>query len=143
MPKSKQQSQDAYSSALLKWEIAGDKLSAAVSAYLQSCAVPDTFSGAPRDDATIMASRADLFLSTRHTTTFEELFQSNVILARMRNKVLSRPYSLPKVILAEIFIDAVYTPGPNDNPFPSMAEGLKRIFRRLRSLLAVCSTWRC
>ncbi|CAE6432665.1 unnamed protein product [Rhizoctonia solani] len=142
MPKSKRQSQNAYSSALVKWENAGDELSAAVSAYLQSCAVLDAFSGAPSDDAMIMASRADLSLGTRHTKIFEELFQSNVILARMRNKILSRPYSLPKAILAEIFMDAVYTPGPNDDPFPSMSEGLRRIYRRLHSLLAVCSTWR-
>ncbi|EUC60735.1 hypothetical protein RSOL_362260 [Rhizoctonia solani AG-3 Rhs1AP] len=39
-------------------------------------------------------------------------------------------------------MNVVFSPRPDEKYFPSVADALKRIFRRLHSLLAVCSTWR-
>ncbi|CAE6486363.1 unnamed protein product [Rhizoctonia solani] len=143
MAKAKQNKpQTPCSSALLKWEAAGKKLATALSAYLQSCVFLDTFCAAPSQDAKTVASRVDIALNALHPNLFEELSQSQVSLARMRNRVSSPFYSLPGDVLAEIFKDAVYIPTPDDKPFPPMADGLTRIFSRLHNLLAVCSTWR-
>ncbi|CAE6536653.1 unnamed protein product, partial [Rhizoctonia solani] len=140
MPNTKKK--NPSSTALLKWETAGKKLATALSAYLQSCIFLDTFCDIPSQDTKKMASRVDTSLDTLHPKLFDELAQSRVVLARMRNKISARSYLLPKEILAEIFKEVVYVPGPDENPFPSMPDHLKRIFGRLHCLLAICSTWR-
>ncbi|KAJ1299940.1 hypothetical protein OPQ81_002608 [Rhizoctonia solani] len=112
--------------ALLKWE--DDDL--------------DTLSSAQNADAKYVASRIDLSLGAFHTKLSEELAQSRVALARVRNKISSQIYSLPNEVLGEVFKQVVYTPGQDEDIFPSMDESLTRIFKRLHGLLAVCSTWR-
>ncbi|KAG8708535.1 hypothetical protein FRC11_006393 [Ceratobasidium sp. 423] len=102
----------------------------------------DTFSGPQNPEASVIAARIDQALNARHTKLFDELSQPRVILAGMRNKISSRVCSLPNEVLAQIFKDVVYAPGPDDERFPSMTDGIKRIFVRLHSLLAVCSTWK-
>ncbi|EUC61618.1 hypothetical protein RSOL_401690, partial [Rhizoctonia solani AG-3 Rhs1AP] len=90
----------------------------------------------------MLASSIDSSLETLHTKLFEEFFQSRMLLARTRNKISSRAYSLPNEVLADIFMNVVYTPGPHEFYVPSMKDGLRRMFGRLYSLLAVCTTWR-
>ncbi|CAE7229964.1 unnamed protein product [Rhizoctonia solani] len=130
------------SSALLKWENAGKKLATALSAYLQSCASLETLSTTQSVDYSDMPNRIQISLETLHPKLFDELSQSQVILARMNNKMSSRFNSLPNEILAEIFLDVVYNPGPDEARFPEMVDSIRRILGRLHCLLAVCSTWR-
>ncbi|CAE6523185.1 unnamed protein product [Rhizoctonia solani] len=125
---------DTFPTTLLKWEMGGANLTTALSAYLESCAFLSTYSLS--QDARTVASRMDISLDTLHSKFSEELSRSRLLLARMRNKILAPSFSLPREILAEIFKDVVYIPGLNETLFPSMTEGLKRIFGRLHTLLA-------
>ncbi|CAE6493774.1 unnamed protein product [Rhizoctonia solani] len=133
---------ESSSSALGKWEDAGDLLSNALSTYLRSCMFLETFAPKNGVDAEHLASRIDFSLNTLHTKLSEELTQSRVILARMRNKTLSRFDSLPNEIIGAIFMDVVYAPAPGDLLCPSMDNAVRTIFQRLYQLLSVCSSWR-
>ncbi|EUC60734.1 hypothetical protein RSOL_362250 [Rhizoctonia solani AG-3 Rhs1AP] len=141
MTKTRDATHNGFSSALLSWEDAGESLATSLSTYLQSCAFLESFSSTQNVYEKNMAARIDNSLKN-HSKLFNDLTQSRVIIARMRNKISSRPYSLPTEILAEIFINVVYVPGPKERRHPEMADALKRIFARLHCLLAVCSTWR-
>ncbi|CAE6493766.1 unnamed protein product [Rhizoctonia solani] len=109
---------ESSSSALGKWEDAGDTLANSLSpaAYLRSCMFLETFSPKNGVDAQYLASRVDFSLNALHTKLSEEFTQSRVILARTRNKILSRFHSVPNEIIASIFMDVVYAPAPNDRP---------------------------
>ncbi|CAE6464725.1 unnamed protein product [Rhizoctonia solani] len=134
--------QNGTSSALLNCEDAGEKLAAALSTYLQSCAFLETLSGAHDIHENNMVARIDISLKALHTKLVDDVSQSRVILARIHNKTSSRACSLPNEVLVEIFLNFVYIPAPGEARFPKMVDGLKRIFGRLHCLLAVCSTWR-
>ncbi|CAE6488196.1 unnamed protein product, partial [Rhizoctonia solani] len=136
------QPRNPSTSALIEWEDASQKLATALSAYLQACLFLDTFSGTRYPDTNKTVSSIDHSLDNLHSKLFQELSQSRIVLAQVRNKISSRAYLLPNEILAQIFMDVFYVPGPNEGPFPSMRDGLNRIFGRLHSLLGVCTTWR-
>ncbi|KAG8726401.1 hypothetical protein FRC11_000208, partial [Ceratobasidium sp. 423] len=129
-------------SALGKWEDAGKSLAKALSTYLSSCMFLETFSSKNGVDSQHLAARIDISLNTLHIKLSEELAQSRIVLARMRNKTLSRFYSLPNEVVAAIFVDVVYAPAPEDKWNPSMAEALKIMLGRLHKLLSICSSWR-
>ncbi|CUA77398.1 hypothetical protein RSOLAG22IIIB_12737 [Rhizoctonia solani] len=133
---------DGSSSAISKWEDTGDKLANALATYLRSCMFLEIFSSKNAQDSQKLASRIDFSLNTLHTKLSLELAQSRTILARMRNRILSRFHSIPIEILSAIFMNIVYAPSPDDQTPLPMAKSLKAIFGRLSKLLAVCSFWR-
>ncbi|CAE7157345.1 unnamed protein product [Rhizoctonia solani] len=141
MPKARKP-QNATSSVLLKWENAGKKLASALSDYLQSCISLETLSATQYVDHSDTLNHIENSLETLHPKLSSEFSQSQVILARIHNKMSSRFHLLPNEILAEIFVDVVYNPRPDESRFPRMVDDIQRIAGRLHCLLAVCSTWR-
>ncbi|CAE7234064.1 unnamed protein product [Rhizoctonia solani] len=135
-------SRNTASSAIVQWQDTGNKLSDALSAYLKSCTSLETLSGGQNAQKSKMATLIDISLKTLHIKLSDELSQSQIILARIHNKMSSQLYSLPNEILLEIFLYVVYTPGPDEPYFPEMKDAIKRIFWRLHCLMSVCSTWR-
>ncbi|KDN39636.1 hypothetical protein RSAG8_08664, partial [Rhizoctonia solani AG-8 WAC10335] len=133
---------EGSSSALSKWEDAGDTLANALATYLRSCMFLETFSPKNVVDTQHLASRIDFSLNTLHTKLSQELAQSRALLSRMRNKTVSRFYSIPNEIISAIFMEIVYAPAPGDQRLLSMKKSLKIIFGRLYKLLSVCSSWR-
>ncbi|CAE6486357.1 unnamed protein product [Rhizoctonia solani] len=133
---------EGSSSALSKWDDAGDALANALATYLRSCSFLETFSPNNAVDTQHLATRIDFSLNTLHTKLSKELAQSRAILTRMRNKAFSRFHSIPNEIISAIFMEVVYAPAPDDDPADSMGGTLKIIFGRLYKLLSVCSFWR-
>ncbi|KAH7322205.1 hypothetical protein B0J17DRAFT_723538 [Rhizoctonia solani] len=113
MPKSTSQFEGS-SFALSKWEDAGESLSNALSAYLTSCKFVETFSPKSGSGSQQLATHIDLSLNSLHTKLVDELAQSRVGLARIRNKSLSWAYRLPNEIISEIFVDVVCAPVPDN-----------------------------
>ncbi|CAE6464665.1 unnamed protein product [Rhizoctonia solani] len=130
------------SSAVLKWEIAGELLADTLSSYLKSCLFLESSSLDNGVNSKNLVSSIDSSLNSLHTRLSHELAQSRVALARTRNKIAAPSYSLPNEILAEIFMNVVYVPAPSDQPNLSMTQVLKRMYARLHSVLSVCAVWR-
>ncbi|KDN36383.1 hypothetical protein RSAG8_10891, partial [Rhizoctonia solani AG-8 WAC10335] len=93
------------STAVLKWETAGELLADTLSSYLKSCLFLESASLDNGVDSRNLASSIDSSLNSLHTRLSRELAQSRVALARTRNKIAAPFYSLPNEILAEIFMN--------------------------------------
>ncbi|KAH7332696.1 hypothetical protein B0J17DRAFT_722211 [Rhizoctonia solani] len=74
------------------------------------------------------ASHIDASLKTLHTKLANDLVQARLSLVRMRNKISSQFHSLPKNILAEIFMNVFYTPATGDR-YRSTFQDVRRISR--------------
>ncbi|CAE6481637.1 unnamed protein product [Rhizoctonia solani] len=132
------------STSVLRWEAAGELLADTLSGYLKSCLSLESY---PLDNLNStncknLALRIDLSLDSLHARLSRELAQSRVALAKTRNKIVSSCYSLPNEILAEIFLNVVYAPAPNDRPNLPMDRVLRQMYARLHGVLSVCAVWR-
>ncbi|CAE6410089.1 unnamed protein product [Rhizoctonia solani] len=112
---------------LRAWEQAGESLSNALSIYRSSCRSMQEHCQAHNEGIQDIAFRIDSSLDNLHAKFSEELCWTRAVLARTRNGVLSRFNSLPKELVAQIFLDVVYSPGPTDGPNPSMVDSLRNI----------------
>ncbi|CAE6485785.1 unnamed protein product [Rhizoctonia solani] len=127
--------------AVWRWEEAGESLANAFASYQRSCVFLESSLIVDHGSSKDLALRIDSALKTLHVKITNELVQSRLALVRMRNKISSRLYSLPKKILSQIFMEVVYVPTAEDRR-QSMASHVTRIYTRLHTLLAVCTTWR-
>ncbi|CUA78486.1 hypothetical protein RSOLAG22IIIB_07114 [Rhizoctonia solani] len=78
-------------------------------------------------------------------TLNEKLLPARLALAKTHNQSIRSIMSLPKEILSSIFVSAVYDPSDKKYPFPGrtdMKNHLCQIYRRVHSLLEVCTRWR-
>ncbi|CAE7144655.1 unnamed protein product [Rhizoctonia solani] len=122
--------------AIWRWEAASESLINALEGYQRSCGLLESSLSVDYGSKDL-GLRIDSSLKTLDAKIADELTQSRLILVRMRNKISSRFYSLPKKILAQIFMNVVYRPAAT-----YMATHLNKIYSRLHTLLAVCTTWR-
>ncbi|CUA72686.1 hypothetical protein RSOLAG22IIIB_10216 [Rhizoctonia solani] len=78
-------------------------------------------------------------------TLNEKLLPARLALAKIHNQSIRSIMSLPEEILSSIFVSAVYDPSDEKYPFLRrihMDAHLCQIYRRVHSLLEVCTRWR-
>ncbi|CUA78487.1 Chaoptin [Rhizoctonia solani] len=77
-------------------------------------------------------------------TLNEKLLPARLALAKAHSQSIGSIMSLPDEILSSIFVSAVYDPNDKKYPFPAtdMHTHLCQIYRRVHSLLEVCTRWR-
>ncbi|KAG8712656.1 hypothetical protein FRC11_014568, partial [Ceratobasidium sp. 423] len=121
--------------SIQRWEVASTHLMDSLTAYMNSCVNLATSSDQGISNSKNLASQIDSF----HTTIENQLAQSRRILARTRNKLAATFYCIPGEILSEIFTLTML--GKDELKIPDLEHGIRAYYRRLYSLLSVCSVW--
>ncbi|KDN39037.1 hypothetical protein RSAG8_09073, partial [Rhizoctonia solani AG-8 WAC10335] len=128
---------------IVQWEEAGASLVTALTNYTGLCLNLGTNSLREGTDSEDLVSRIDSTLTGVHTAMSHRLSESKSALARTRNKLASPLFHFPEEVVSEIFMNVVFD---HSNPASSRPRSLERdtrmIYRRLYSLLGVCSVWR-
>ncbi|KDN39040.1 hypothetical protein RSAG8_09076, partial [Rhizoctonia solani AG-8 WAC10335] len=83
----------------------------------------------------------DSTLAAVHAAIFRHLEESSSALARTRNRLTSQFFRFPEEIISKIFVCFIY-----DNTSAEASKSMKQeiwlVYRRLYTLLGVCSVWR-
>ncbi|KAG8733139.1 hypothetical protein FRC11_008492 [Ceratobasidium sp. 423] len=130
--------------AVQQWEDAHSSFFRALASYIDTCMNLKNSSLAE------LATNAEDLVPRieRHTSLSSflahQIFQTCSILSAARNQLASPIYALPEEVLAVIFSQVVYESidGGDDRAPRSMEHDLRSIYRRLYTLIGVCSFWR-
>ncbi|CAE6474040.1 unnamed protein product, partial [Rhizoctonia solani] len=129
--------------SIKQWEEAGTSLIAALKNYMNMCLNLGTLSLCESAEPKDLVSRIDSTLTTVHMTMSHHLNESTCTLARTRNRLASLPFRFPEEVLYVIFMNVVYD---DHDVYASRLSTMKQdiwfLYRRLYSLIGVCSTWR-
>ncbi|EUC56010.1 hypothetical protein RSOL_154050, partial [Rhizoctonia solani AG-3 Rhs1AP] len=128
--------------AIQRWEEAGASLLSTLKHYKTLCLTLASESllkdARPNDLVAKIISAFEL-----HAAISQQLLESDSALQKVRNKLVSPFFRLPEEIILNIFTDFVY--GPTDREAhipPSVAHDVRLIYRRLYTLIGVCSGWK-
>ncbi|CAE6503681.1 unnamed protein product, partial [Rhizoctonia solani] len=127
-------------SRVRQWEAAGTNLARSLAAYVDSCRNLSVEKVEKTLGTRNLVSKLDHMLGSLHVELEQQITQSRCTLARLRNKLAGTFYSIPEEILAEIFTLVVYDRAGCEIRF--MEDDISAFYRRLNTLLAVCSVWR-
>ncbi|KDN35649.1 hypothetical protein RSAG8_11392, partial [Rhizoctonia solani AG-8 WAC10335] len=125
--------------SLQRWEAASTHLMDSLAMYMNSCADLAASTSEDLSNAKDLASRIDSEITSLHTEIDNQLTQSRRTLIRTRNKLVASFYRVPEEILGEILTLAMR--GNEKLKIPDLEHDIRSYYRRLCSLLGVCSVW--
>ncbi|KAL5640509.1 hypothetical protein ACGC1H_007679 [Rhizoctonia solani] len=121
-----------------QWKDALANMSSATATYLNCCKALEAFSILELASAKDIDTMIDVGLGEMDTLITQPLSLARSSLARTRNKTVSKINSIPPEILLHIFSFFIY----NSQSTQSVRSTTIGIYRRLHTLVAVCSIWR-
>ncbi|KAL5632290.1 hypothetical protein ACGC1H_000334 [Rhizoctonia solani] len=130
-------------SAIKQWEEAGTLLIDILTKYLdlslslEENALSEGAPPPPKD----LATRIDSALSSLQTVVDPHVSQARSALVRTRNRILCPIHELPREILSEIFMNAVFA-SPNASKPEPLEDNVTRMYLTLHNILGVCKVWR-
>ncbi|EUC60899.1 hypothetical protein RSOL_374740, partial [Rhizoctonia solani AG-3 Rhs1AP] len=127
-----------------QWQESHTLLTTAVSRFCDSSTLLEQQCTSQSGNSGDLISRIDSSLDYLQSTLHQQLTLARVSLAQTRNRLARSAVSLPQEILCEIFRHVVYDPTDEDDPSAvmiSMERRVEKIYRRLYSLLGVCTAW--
>ncbi|KAL5637359.1 hypothetical protein ACGC1H_001113 [Rhizoctonia solani] len=133
----------AESGMIQQWEEANTLLTTAVSRFCDMSTLLEQQCTSRSKAPGNLISWIDSSLNYLQSTLGRQLTRARVSLAQTRNR-LARPTTIPHEILCEIFLHVVYDPTDADDPAAvmiCMERRVEKIYRRLYSLLGVCTAW--
>ncbi|CUA72677.1 Glycogen debranching enzyme [Rhizoctonia solani] len=129
--------------SIQEWEEAGRSLSTAATRYLELSLTLGQKASLGNVSPTHLATWIDSSICSLRVDIAHKVSQAQSTLARERNRILSPISQFPEEILSEIFGHVITAPpsltGEHQN---IMEQGLVNMYRRLHTLLEVCSVWR-
>ncbi|CEL61544.1 hypothetical protein RSOLAG1IB_12477 [Rhizoctonia solani AG-1 IB] len=129
-----------YSNLVGQWEAASARLEESFIAYMQASLALGRHTPASKSDAMDLVSRIDHKLESLYASLEKQLPQSRWNLARTRNKLASSCYAIPEEILSQVFKLVICD--KSDCEFIDVEKTVRAFYRRLYSLMGVCSFWR-
>ncbi|CAE6459262.1 unnamed protein product [Rhizoctonia solani] len=127
------------SSVVDQWETASARLEESFLAYMEASLALGRHTPASKSDAMDLVSRIDHKFDTLYVSLDKQLPQSRWTLARTRNKLASSFYAIPEEVLAQIFRLVVCE--RNNRELVDGETNIRGFYRRLYSLMEVCSFW--
>ncbi|KAH7326800.1 hypothetical protein B0J17DRAFT_722744 [Rhizoctonia solani] len=132
---------DSVCSLIKLWEEADASLLPTSKRYMELClnlGYESILEGANPQD---LVSRIDSIITAIHITITCHLDESTAALARTRNRFASAFFRLPGEIISKIFMSFVYDRTSAETR-KSMKDEIWLIYRRLYTLLGICSVWK-
>ncbi|KAJ1299595.1 hypothetical protein OPQ81_012016 [Rhizoctonia solani] len=132
--------QVALRDAVQKWELMSTRLADTLTDYLDACATLESSATEIHPDNNIIVPKLNLALETLYAHLTQQVLQSRSLVARTRNKLAITIYRIPDEVLSNIFSLLIYSTNREQALLPESS--VWQIYRRLYSLMSVCSDWR-